>query len=123
MCWFIAGPLAYLTLSLTPPLGVIIGVMVLVGVLAGPINSIFAIIFQEHTPPRMRGRAFGVLNSLSMAAIPLGMALGGLLVEFSGLVPTLLGMGVFYLVITSSMFFNPVLQGMDRPPEQADKRI
>ncbi len=123
VCWFIAGPLAYLTLSLTPPLGVIIGVMVLVGVLAGPINSIFAIIFQEHTPPRMRGRAFGVLNSLSMAAIPLGMALGGLLVEFSGLVPTLLGMGVFYLVITSSMFFNPVLQGMDRPPEQADKRI
>ncbi|MBA2345985.1 MAG: MFS transporter [Rubrobacter sp.] len=113
ICWFVAGPLAYLTLAMTPTLPVIIGVFVFVGILARPINPIFMMIFQEHTPPGLRGRAFGVLNALAMAATPLGMALGGFLVEGLGLVPTLIGMGVFYLVLTSSMFFNPALRDMD----------
>ena len=119
LCWFVAGPTAYLTLASTPPLPVIVAAFVLVGFVAGPINPIFAIIFQEHTPPRMRGRAFGVLNALAMAATPIGMALGGLLVEGAGLVPTLIGMGVFYLILTSSMFFNPALRQMDRPAQRS----
>lgn len=119
LCWFVAGPTAYLTLASTPPLPVIVGTFVFVGFLAGPINPIFAIIFQEHVPPRMRGRAFGVLNALGMAAIPLGMALGGFLVEGAGLVPTLFGMGVFYLALTTSMFFNPALRKMDSPARLA----
>lgn len=63
----------------------------------------------------MRGRVFGVLNALALAAVPLGMAMGGFLVGDIGLVPTLVGMGAVYLAITASMFFNPALNKMDAP--------
>jgi MFS family permease len=94
---------------------VIVGVLALVGVAAGPINPIYAIVLQEHTPSEMRGRVFGVVDSIAMAAMPLGMALGGFLIEGLGLVPTLVGMGAVYLAVTTSMFVNPSLRGMEKP--------
>ena len=117
ICWVIAGPLAYLTLAATPPLPVIVVMFALVGILAGPINPIYSVIFQEHTPVQMRGRVFGVLNALAFSATPLGMAMGGFLVGGIGLVTTLVGMGGIYLLVTVSMFFNPALKEMDVPPK------
>lgn len=54
--------------------------------------------------------ALGAVLGAVLAAL-----FGGLLVEGLGLVPTLVGMGVFYLILTSSMFFNPALRDMDGP--------
>ncbi len=66
----------------------------------------------------MLGRVFGVLNALAMAGIPLGAALAGFVVERVGLVPTIVGMGAIYLVVTVGMFFNPALRQMDVGREQ-----
>lgn len=113
LCFVLGGPSSYLALAATPPLPVLVGVFAVVGMLAGPINPISSTVFQRYTPLEMRGRVFGVLNAASLAATPIGMALGGLLVEGVGLVPTLVGMGACYLVITMTMFFNSSLYEMD----------
>lgn len=113
LCWVLVGPAAYLTLAVAPPLAVLVGAFAVLGVLAGPIDPISLTVFQERTPPEMRGRVLGVLNALSFAAIPLGMALGGVVVEGAGLTPTLVGMGLVYMAVTLGMFFNPALRKMD----------
>jgi len=71
----------------------------------------------------MQGRVFGVVDSIAMAATPLGMALGGFLIEGLGLVPILVGMGAVYLAVTTSMFFNPALQEMEKPARPVGESI
>lgn len=113
VCFVLVGPAAYLTLAMAPSLAVLVGVFAVLGVLAGPIEPISLTIFQERTPPEIRGRVLGATNALYFAAIPIGMALGGVVVEVAGLMPTLVGMGLVYLAVTLGMFFNPALREMD----------
>jgi MFS family permease len=88
--------------------------MVIVGgLLFGPINPLASTVIQEHTPPQMLGRVFGALTALAQAGIPIGAVLAGFVVQDAGLVPTILGMGAIYLVVTLAMFFNRPLHQMD----------
>jgi predicted MFS family arabinose efflux permease len=45
--------------------------------------------------------------------VPAGAVLAGVVVQRAGLVPTILGMGVLYLLVPLSMFFNRSLRQMD----------
>jgi MFS family permease len=115
VCFVLVPTLTYLSLVLSPPLVVLVAALSLAGLIAGPINPIYASVFQERVPKEMRGRVFGVLNALAVGGVPLGMALAGFLIEVLGLVPTLLGMGSIYLAVTTSLFFNPALHEMKKP--------
>ena len=112
-CFVSAPLLIYATLAATPPLHVVAAAGALGGVIGGPINPLYATVIQEHAPPEMLGRVFGVLTALAMAGIPFGTALGGFMVEWVGVRATLLAMGACYLSVTLGMFFNPSLRGMD----------
>jgi hypothetical protein len=79
----------------------------------GPSTQIFATVTQENTPPHLLGRAFGALTAIAQAAIPIGADVVGVAVQRAGLIPTLVGMGVVYVVVMIGMFFNPTLRGMD----------
>jgi hypothetical protein len=68
---------------------------------------------QEHTPPQLLGRVFGALTALAQAGIPIGAVLAGVVVQRAGLVPTIVGMGVLYLLVPLGMFFNRALRQMD----------
>jgi predicted MFS family arabinose efflux permease len=103
----------FVMLAATPPLAVVVTVVALGSLIAGPINPLYATVIQEKTPPQMLGRVFGTLNALAQAGIPLGAALAGFVVEGVGLVATILGMGAIYLAVTVGMFFNPALRQMD----------
>jgi hypothetical protein len=85
------------------------------GLLFGPINPLASTVIQEHTPPELLGRVFGALTALAQADIPTGAVLAGVVVQRAGLVPTVLGMGVIYLLVTVSMVFNRSLRQMDTP--------
>jgi MFS family permease len=100
-------------LALSPPLAVAIGAAIAAGLAFGPVNPIFATVTQENTPPHLLGRVFGVLTAIAQAAFPIGAAIAGLAVQQAGLIPTIVGMGVVYVVVTIAMFFNPALRGMD----------
>jgi hypothetical protein len=49
----------------------------------------------------------------------LGAAIAGVAVQQAGLIPTIVGMGGVYVVVTIAMFFNPALRGMDVRQERA----
>jgi len=83
------------------------------GLLFGPINPIASTVIQEHTPPQLLGRVFGALTALAQAGIPIGAVLAGVVVQRAGLVPTIVGMGVLYLLVALGMFFNRALRQMD----------
>jgi len=112
-CFVTAPLIVFGVLAATPPLAVVVAAVVLGGLIAGPINPLYATVIQEKTPPHMLGRVFGTLNALAQAGIPIGAALAGFVVEGVGLVPTILGMGAIYLAVTLGMFLNPALRQMD----------
>ncbi|MFW6075329.1 MAG: MFS transporter [Chloroflexota bacterium] len=54
------------------------------GFAAGPVNPMIDTIFQERVPRRMRGRVFGLRTALMMALYPLGVIMGGFLIDAFG---------------------------------------
>jgi MFS family permease len=113
---FVAAPLVgFGTLALTPSLGVVVAAVFLAGLLAGPINPIYETVIQEHTPPAMLGRVFGTVTALAFALIPVGSVLAGVSIQRFGTVPTILGMGAVYLLVTLAAVLNPRLRAMDAP--------
>jgi hypothetical protein len=80
---------------------------------SGPVNPVFATVTQESTPAYLLGRVFGALTAIAQAAIPIGALVTGVAVQQAGLIPTIVGMGVVYVVVTIGMFFNLALRGMD----------
>jgi MFS family permease len=111
--YVVGAGLIYGTLALSPPLGVAIIAAIAAGLAFGPVNPIFATVTQENTPPHLLGRVFGALTAIAQAAFPIGAAIAGFAVQRAGLIPTIVGMGVVYVVLTIGMFFNPALRGMD----------
>jgi MFS family permease len=111
--YVVGAALIYGTLALSPPLAVAIVAAIAAGLAFGPVNPVFATVTQENTPPDLLGRVFGALTAIAQAAIPIGAVVAGVAVQQVGLIPTIVGMGVIYVVVTIGMFFNPTLRGMD----------
>jgi MFS family permease len=111
--YMVGAGLIYGTLALSPPLAVAIVAAIAAGLAFGPVNPIFATVTQENTPPQLLGRVFGALTAIAQAAIPIGAVVAGVAVQQAGLIPTIVGMGVVYVVVTIGMFFNPALRAMD----------
>lgn len=107
--------LRFWVMALVPPLFVLIGISMLSGLMAGPINPIMSTIDQEQVPQEMRARVFGMVGAGSYLGIPLGAIVGSFLVQWTGLQLTLLIVGACYLVTTASLFVNPGLGKMERP--------
>jgi MFS family permease len=115
--------LLYGGLALTPPLGLMVVLVLLGGVVAGPIVPLLFTVVQTVTPTELYGRVFGALQSLSSAAAPFVIAIVGFVIEGAGLVPTIVGLGVLYLAVTLGMLLNPALRRLDAdraspPPDQ-----
>ena len=117
--YVVGAVLIYGTLALSPPLAVAILAAFAAGLAFGPVNPIFATVTQENTPPHLLGRVFGVLTATAQAAFPIGALIAGVALQRFGLIPTIVGMGVVYVVVTAAMFFNRALEGMDVRPDAA----
>jgi MFS family permease len=78
--------------ALLPPVPVLVVLGFAVGVAAGPINPVAALVIQHRTPEVMRGRVIGSYTSLAVAAGPLGLLALGPVVDAGG-------PGAGYLVI------------------------
>lgn len=105
--------LLYGGLAATPPLGLMVVLVLLGGVVAGPIVPLLFTVVQTVTPTDLYGRVFGALQSLSSAATPFVIAIVGFVIEGAGLVPTIVGLGALYLAVTLGMLLNPALRRLD----------
>jgi len=57
---------------------------------------------------------FGAFKAGAWASIPLGVLLGGVVVEAIGVAATFFDIGLCYLAVTAYGFINPAFRGMDR---------
>jgi MFS family permease len=109
---FTLGGVARFWILFVPLLPLLIGVHILAGLGAAPLNPLIDTLVQERTPAHMRARVFGITAAGAWIGLPLGSLLSGFLVTWIGTHNTLLLMGACYLLTALSLFVNPVLQQM-----------
>jgi MFS family permease len=112
---FATFPLMYFLLATLPSLPVSLLGAAVFGFAAGPVNPLLATIQFELVPASLRGRVFGATRAGAWAAIPLGVLLGGFVVQTIGVAATFLAIGICYLGVAAFGFFNPAFHEMDAP--------
>jgi MFS family permease len=95
--------------------------LALAGLFSGVLNPIIYTVAYEQVPARLRGRVFGTMRAGAWASIPLGVLLGGVVVEAVGVSGTLLGIGLLYAGVVGYGFWNPALQKMERSSLTAEQ--
>lgn len=80
----------------------------------GPINPIINTTVQRRVPMGVRGRVFGLLNSISTATVPFGIFVAGILLQSIGLRITIVAEMSLSLVVAGSLLFVPALRTMDQ---------
>jgi hypothetical protein len=69
----------------------------------------------ERIPVAMRGRVFSTFSAIASGAQPLGLLVGGNLLERIGLGPTVFAITVGELVVGIGLIFVPALRELDAP--------
>jgi MFS family permease len=105
----------FLALAMTPPFPVILGVMVLAGLMNGPMMPLVFTLLQENTPSDLRGRVFGLYDATIFTAMVPGRLLAGYLIEWTSIVQALVIIGGTYVVAIIGMAFNPNLRRLGTP--------
>jgi MFS family permease len=123
VCCYSVVPVIYLTMATSPSLPVVLAVLAVGGLAAGPINPLLNTVQLELVPAAMRGRVFGAVKAGAWAAIPLGVLLGGIVVDVIGVAATFLTIGVCYLAVTLYGFFNPAFRELDRRPGEQEEAV
>jgi MFS family permease len=109
-------------MALVPPFWLILVFSVFAGLFSGPINPILSTLEYERIPVALRGRVLGTITAIAWIAIPLGVLLGGYLLEALDVRVVLLIIGAGYLVTLISFLLNPALRRMnDRPGLLSEK--
>lgn len=98
------------------PFPVLLAMVFISCVGAGPINPIIDAVSYERVPVAMRGRIFGAVTAGAWLAMPAGTLLGGVFTEQFGVQPLLIALGVIYFAATFSMAFIPAMKEMNRRP-------
>ena len=101
--------------ALLPPVGVMVALALVAGVVTGPINPVCSLIIQTRTPERLRGRVIGSYTALSLAAGPLGLLAVGPLVDAFGPAVGFVVIGVGCLLAAAVAVLARGLRGLGRP--------
>jgi MFS family permease len=113
---FFAVALSLVALSTLPPLPLVLAVLAVKGLAAGPLNPVLGAVEYERIPPALRGRVFGAITAGAWAAIPLGTVLGGLAVDAVGVQASLAAIALAYVAVTGYGFANTAFRAMDARP-------
>jgi predicted MFS family arabinose efflux permease len=104
--FLVAGTPPYLTLALDAPLPVVLAVLAISGLAAGPLNPLLDTALFGLIPVPLRARVLGAISTGVAAAMPLGSLLAGLGVEQLGLTMTLTLAAALYLAAILSTAFG-----------------
>ena len=111
---FAVLPAMYFVMATLPTLPVALVALGIVGLVAGPLNPLIFTVTAEVVPTELRGRVFGAVRAGAWASIPLGILVGGVLVETVGVATTFLAIAICYAAVVGYGFFNPAFREMDR---------
>ncbi|HET9015740.1 MAG TPA: MFS transporter [Thermomicrobiaceae bacterium] len=102
-------------LVLRPPLPVLLALLALAGLCNGPINPLLVTVRHERIPPAHRGRVFSAFTAAAQLAVPLGMAVMGVVVGAVGLSISALVVAAAIFALGVGMVFVPSLRELGRP--------
>jgi len=117
---FTVAGLRTFVMALFPSLPVLLLTFATIGLAVGFLNPILSAVELERIPANMRARVFGVMTAGVFLGMPLG-GMSGVLLERIGLTPTLVLVGVLYVITTLSLLFNPAVREMDKQPELVEQ--
>jgi len=100
VAFLITGAPRYFLLAAQPGLPAILVLMVVTGLGCGAINPVIGVVELRRLPTELRAKVLGLIAGGVLAIAPLGAVLGGVAVAAFGLAPTLLLVGVLYLLAT-----------------------
>jgi MFS family permease len=102
-----------------PGLAATIAIFAVMGFGLGPSATLAMTVFQQRTPPELRGRVFGARFAIQTASIPAGALLTGALLEAAGLPATIAGIALLYLAVCAAALAVPALRELDGPDDTA----
>lgn len=103
---------SFWVLILMPSLWVVVLAVVVNAIMLEPSNPMMMTIFQERVPEGMRGRVFGTMTSLGIAAMPLGMIGYGFLMSTIGLQQTLWVLAAVNVTLPALILLAPAFRDM-----------
>jgi MFS family permease len=96
------------------PFPIILLLVGISGIAAGPLNPIIETVIFERVPADMRGRVLGSIQAGAWLTMPLGMLLAGVLADLLGMQILLFTLALTYMATTLSMLFIPVLRELNQ---------
>ncbi|RVW02718.1 MFS transporter [Rhodococcus xishaensis] len=105
--------LSMLGMAFLPPLWVLLGLGVVIGLVYGPVGPITNWAIQTRSSEHMRGRVVGVMTSTAYAAGPLGFALAGPLIDQIGIGATFFTLAIPVVAVAALCLLLPVLRELD----------
>jgi MFS family permease len=102
-------------IALVDRFSIILVSLFVMGASIGPISPLVMTIMHERVPAELRGRVFGALTAIASGSVPLGILMTGFMIEVLGLQSTIITLGVAYLAIALTAFFNPAFREIEKP--------
>ena len=106
---FLLNPLRFGMLAVALPLPVLLVVLVGAGVVSGAFTPLLVTVLHERVPASLHGRVFAVFAAMGSIAVPLGIALSGMLVERWGLQLTAAGLAAISSLVGLAMLRSGAL--------------
>lgn len=110
---YMAAPIVLWALAAEFPLWALLAISAVTYIALGPLNPLMVTIRQERAPRELRGRVFASYSAIAMSAGPIGMLIGGYMVEEAGLRPTVLVLAIAGQLLAIAMFFIPAFSRLE----------
>jgi DHA3 family macrolide efflux protein-like MFS transporter len=72
-------------------------------------------IIQRHSPEEKLGRVMGLFGSIISLAAPIGLILGGVIAEYTGIATWFLISGILMVVLSIPVYFIRPVRALDKP--------
>ncbi|MDR7303478.1 MFS transporter [Haloactinomyces albus] len=105
----------HVAMALESGLVTVLIVVAIAGLAASTVNPVLAVVTYERIPTELRGRVLSMTTMVAQGGTPLGVLIGGLLVDGAGLTATLWMVVASYLMALSAPMLFPVWGQMDDP--------
>ncbi|QFU90610.1 MFS transporter [Amycolatopsis sp. YIM 10] len=116
ICFLLCGPPAFALVAADLPPALLVAAIGVTALANGPLNPLIAAVKFDRVAPGLRGRVFGAISSVALAAMPLGNLVAGVLLDAAGLRTALLALGGAYLLLTLCPLLFRVWRELDAPP-------
>ena len=107
-------PIEWWIFLVNPGVAVLAAAFLLSGLVMGPVNPIMVTLRHERSPANVRGRVFSTYSAIAMSTSPVGILIGGWMIEGVGFNPTVIAFAVAAQLIGVASLMIPGFHLMDR---------